>query len=262
MANQVLYLWVGAMGLCLGSFLNVLILRDDRRMSIATGRSECPNCKHPLAVLDLVPVLSFLLIGGRCRYCHKPISWQYPLVELTSALLVLFSVWYGFTLHGSIWLALALSIANLLFLAVSVIDLRTMTLPVEYCIMAAVAGAGGQLLSGNLSLLQVGQGILLGAGSLAIVSYGWKLLFKQEGMGSGDLWLAGCLGAVIGFPLIGVSLLLAVFGGALFGIVLLLGKYKTMESRLPFGPFLVAGYLASFAWGAQLLHTYFGSGLW
>lgn len=256
MTNTLLYVYMGIIGLVLGSFLNVVALRDEKRKSIVTGRSGCPHCGHILQWYDLIPLLSFASQGGKCRYCHKLLSWQYPLAELITAGVVLYVTWYSLTLHHSWALFAGLLVSAALFLVASAVDLRTMELPIDYVVLAGLAGAGGQVASGNLHSQDALLGMIVGAGSLAIVLYGWKLLFKQDGMGSGDIWMAGALGAVAGYPLIFAALLFAVFAGALVGVATMVITRKGLETAVPFGPFLFLGLLFALIWGQSVLQWY------
>lgn len=252
MPNTETYLTVAIFGLVFGSFANVLILRDTARKSILTGRSACPHCKHELSWYELIPVLSFLTQGGKCRNCHKPISWQYPLVEIGMAALFVLAAWLG----GGLTLASVLYMVSFLLLFVaSVIDLRTRMVPVEYIVVAAIAASGGQLLNGT-SFSTLGWGLLLGAGFLALVRYGWKLALGQEGMGEGDIWLGGALGLLCGSPLIIVTLILAIFAGAILGLIGTGMKKASLTTALPFGPFLFLGAVAALLWGERLIAWY------
>jgi len=256
MPTAFLYTITGLVGLVLGSFLNVVVVRDNRRPSIFTGRSECSNCHHVLCWYELIPLLSFAIQGGKCRKCKTSLSWQYPLAEIVVALLAEYVVYIALIQHQSIVELIGLGIAVALFFVVSMIDIRTLEVPVEYVVAAGVIGGLGMVLSKELTIQEVLLGVLLGGGSLTVISYGWKALFKQEGMGSGDLWIGGALGAIAGYPLIGIGLLAAVFAGALVGVFLLGVSKKSMQTALPFGPFLFLGFLITLLWGQTILQWY------
>jgi prepilin signal peptidase PulO-like enzyme (type II secretory pathway) len=247
---------VALYGIIFGSFANVLVLRDDRRESILTGRSECPQCKRGLSWYELVPVFSFLAQAGRCRGCHTRISWQYPLVELLSGALWLFAFWFGFLEHGSWVVTGLLGISLYLFMVISLIDLRTMSVSLEYCVLAGLFGAAGMVLGHVLDVQEVLYGALVGGGSIAVVLYGWKLAFKQDGMGVGDIWIATVLGAVAGFPLIVATLLAAVFGGSLVGLGYMAVSRQGLKTAIPFGPFLVVGMVIALVWGREVIGWY------
>lgn len=240
----------------MGSFLNVVVVRDNKRKSILIGRSECPSCKHVLAWYELIPVVSFLLQGAKCRSCKKPLSWQYPLAELVTAALSLFVTWYSLIYYHSYTLLIGMAVACGLFLVVAGIDLLTMEIPIDYVVIAGVVGGLARGLSGTLTWQEVGLGIVTGAGAIAFVLYGWRLLFKQDGMGTGDIWMAGALGAVIGYPLSFAMLLYAVAAGAIIGLIAVAIHKKGFEAKLPFGPFLFLGFLLALVWGQFLLQWY------
>jgi leader peptidase (prepilin peptidase)/N-methyltransferase len=131
-----------------------------------------------------------------------------------------------------------------------------MEIPLEYVLVATVLGAIGMLISQELTLQEVVLGLVVGAGSLAFILYGWKFLFKEAGMGVGDIWLAGGLGAVAGYPLIIVNLLSAVMLGALVGLLILGWNQKSLKTAIPFGPFLSLGLLIALNWGQSILNWY------
>jgi leader peptidase (prepilin peptidase) / N-methyltransferase len=256
MTTTFLLIVSGLYGLIFGSFLNVVAVRDRKRSTILTGRSQCPNCKRTLTWYELIPLVSFLIQGARCRGCKKPISWQYPLVELVCSSLTVFAVWYGYVAHGSVLLAAATIISLYLLLVACIMDATTLELPVDYVVAAGVIGGIGQYVSRNIPLRDLGIGVLVGAATIAGISFGWKALFKQEGMGEGDIWLAGALGALVGYPDIFIVIMAASMIGSVVGIVALGSKRVTMDSRLPFGPFLCLGALIALVWGGRLIGWY------
>jgi len=240
-------------GVIFGSFANVVILRDDRRASILTGRSECMHCHHELQWYELIPVLSYVSQGGKCRACHKHISLQYPLVELAMGGLFYFAS----TLSVTVFPAALLAISFFFFFCACIIDLRTQLIPVEYVLVAGVVGGLAQiLLKTDLQSLVIG--IVAGAGILAVIKYGWRLLMHQDGMGEGDIWLGGALGALCPYPIILVALVSAIFAGAVLGIVITSVKKGNWERAIPFGPFLFFGALVALVWGNQLVTWYTG----
>ena len=248
---------IGALfGLLFGSFANVVILRDGRRLSILTGHSECPNCKKPLKAFELVPVLSWLALGGRCRNCKKPISVQYPLVELTAAILVAGAVWFGFILHGSVVGAVLLAFSLLVALVISVIDIQTMEVPIDYVVVGGVLATAAALVLPTATPLQSLEGLVLGGGVLGLVMLLWKLVRHEEGMGSGDIWILAAIGAGLGPILTAVALVLAVWAGSIVGIAYALSTRRGLKLRMPFGPFLYAGGLAALLFGQRVADWY------
>jgi leader peptidase (prepilin peptidase) / N-methyltransferase len=227
-------------GLVVGSFLNALIYRMEqgKARSVFGGRSYCPHCKHALAPKDLIPVVSYMLLRGRCRYCRKGISQQYPLVELATAALFVF---IGF--H-----ALTLAIAALL-VGIFVYDLKHYIIPDSF-IYGAIALALTRLFFESPGFaLEAVYSALAAAGfflALFVVSRGtW--------MGFGDVKLALCMGLFLGFPQILVALFVAFVSGAIIGVGLIGMKKKGMKSEIPFGPFLLAGTASAYFWGNELI---------
>jgi len=255
MPNLFSYIAAALLGLSLGSFANVLVLRDDRRKTIVTGRSECPHCKKPLRWYELIPVFSFVFLRGRCSGCHKPISWQYPLVEALTSALFVFAVWRFSGGEPNLIAAGLLALSLLLFLVVSVIDIRTMYVPVEYCVIAGLLGAAA-FWDYGISPTSMALGLVAGAGSIIAVILLWRLFFHQEGMGSGDIWVAGAVGVIVGWPQVLMALAVAVFSGAIVGVAMLPGSRKGSKLAIPFGPFLFLGLLATLVLGDRFISWY------
>lgn len=244
-------------GLIYGSFLNVVILRWDDWMSIIAGRSACPNCKQNLRWFDMLPVISFLTLAGRCRYCQKPISWQYPAVELGTAVLAMvgyqqiFSAGLPDATQAVIAFLAYLLVVGLL-ISVFFHDLYEMLVPdlMGYLLLAA-AIIFGVITYGWLNTL---YGLLVGVVPIAL------LVYPSGGrwMGEGDVKIAAGLGAFVGWPVVAVFLLLSFFLGGLYGVLgLTLGKVK-MRTAVPFAPFLIVGALLAFFWGKDIISWYFG----
>ena len=244
-----------ALGLCIGSFLNVAIWRIPRRLSVVRPPSHCPSCEAFLRVRDLVPVVSWLLLRGRCRACAAPISVRYPVVELTTAVLFA-AVGVRF---GASW---ALP-AYLVFVAVAVvlagIDLDTMTLPRRIIYGSGVAAvvllAVAAVATGEPSRL---TGAAIGAGG-ALLFFLVLHLVAPGGMGFGDVRLAGLIGLHLGWlGLLEVptGLFLGFGLGAVFGLGWLAYQRAGLRTHIPFGPFLAAGAVLTVLWGQPLV------GLW
>ncbi|MEX0650369.1 MAG: prepilin peptidase [Candidatus Andersenbacteria bacterium] len=219
------------LGATIGSFLNVVILRFSSGQPIGLSRSACPHCHHTLAWYDLLPVLSFVLLGGKCRYCHKSISIQYPLVEAVNALAVVY-----FILFLSHWLVLGalLYVIFALLLVLFVIDLQTFLLPDFYIVLLSVAVVLYHALAQTLLPTEQFWGLVIGSGALLLL---WAIT-KGKGIGFGDVKLLIPLGIFFG-PSGAISLLFLAFvvGGAVGGALLILGK-ATPKTAIPFGPFL------------------------
>jgi leader peptidase (prepilin peptidase)/N-methyltransferase len=248
-----IYFWF-ITGAVVGSFLNVCIHRLPRGESIVFPPSHCPNCQRRLSVLDLVPVLGYFLILGRCRYCRAAISPRYPVVEFLSA--VGFAFAYQQT--GGEPVALAF---QLLFLATLLVifftDLEMQVIPDGAIWLGTAAGLLYNFSRGlQHYFLPALLGMLLGYILLFIIGRIGTMVFKKEALGEGDLYLAACLGAVLGWE----GMLLAVFvgylvAGALVGILLITNRVR-MGQYIPLGPALAVGGLVIFYWGANLVELY------
>lgn len=235
-------------GLCIGSFLNVVILRLEKNESLG-GRSYCPHCKHSLVWLDLIPVFSFLFLRGKCRYCKGKISRQYPIIEISTGLIFLLISNYQVSIINSALLFYVTSALIVIF----VYDLKHFIIPDKILFPAIVITFlyrlidNWKLIIGNYSL----AAILASGFFLAIF-----LISKGRWMGFGDVKLAILMGLLLGFPNILVALLSAFWLGALVGIVLMLLSKKGLKSELPFAPFLITGTFLALIWGQPVINWY------
>jgi leader peptidase (prepilin peptidase) / N-methyltransferase len=243
------YFFIFLLGLVIGSFLNCVIFRLEREESFLKGRSCCPNCKHTLSWLDLVPVFSFLFLGGKCRYCKKPISWQYPLVEISTAILFVLVAYFSFPdFLATSYLLLATSLLAVIF----IFDFKHYTIP-DGAIFFAIAISGiWALVSGQL-LNYLGSA--LGAALFFLFIF---LISKGKWMGFGDVKLAFFMGLFLGFPKILVALFLAFIIGAIIGVCLIIFGKKKFSSEVPFGPFLIIGTFLALFFGEKLITWYLG----
>lgn len=237
---------VGAM---VGSFANVVIYRVPRRESVVAPRSRCPACGHPIAARDNVPLLSFLLLRGRCRHCGTAISWRYPLVEALTALLFV-AVWRAF---GPTWEGLRAALFVLILVVVVFVDLDHRLIPNAVTYPGMTAGLLLALPDGPAALAErVLAGVGAGAFFLAVA------VVSRGGMGGGDVKLAAVMGLFLGWPAIAAALFLSFLAGGLVGIALILLRLRRRKDAIPFGPFLALGSLAGLFWGASLVRWYFG----
>ncbi len=235
---------VSLLGLVVGSFLNVAIYRLPRGESVVYPGSHCPACGAPLGPEELIPLVSFLVQGGRCRHCGAPISRRYPVVELVSA-----------AAFAACYLRFGLSAAlpfNLVFLAllitVSATDLEHRIIPNAAVATAFVLGGALLLATRPLDPAAAGWGVLaLGGFTLAVH------LLRPDGLGLGDVKLAAAMGLFLGWHLGLVALFLSMFLGALVGVGLVVTRRKTFRDYLAFGPFLAAGSVLTLFFGPQLL---------
>lgn len=243
------------MGSAFGSFLNVVV---DRMMKGAkiTGRSYCDHCRKVLSPYDLVPVLSFLYLGGRCRYCGRKLSWQYPAVELLCGGLFTLSFWY---LAAADKLFVALPFYFLLvfvMVAVSVVDIKYSLIPTTFIYFTSLVALIYQYFMLD-SQQFVNYVIAAFAASLFFMII--VVLTRGRGMGIGDAVLAFLMGLVLGPGNVVLAIFLAFFLGASVATVLLSVGRKRFGQTIPFGPFLVLGFFISLFWGQLILSWYWGA---
>jgi len=247
------YLILLILGLVLGSFYNVCIYRLPREESIVWPGSHCPHCHHPLSLLDNLPLVSFLLLKGACRYCHAPISYQYPLVEVLSGCLTLLLGWkYGFS-----WAFLQGLILVGALLIVSIIDFIHLIIPEIITLPGIFVGLGFSWLLGSPGLYPSIIGLLLGSGTLFILLWAYKRITQEEGMGFGDVELLAMIGAFIGWKGVIVTIFLGSLIGSFVGLPIVIWK-KDRKYQFPFGLFLSLGALIHLFFGTKLLNWYFG----
>ncbi len=263
-------------GLLVGSFLNVVIYRLPKMMenewrsqcisllepekeqaaippfNLATPASRCPHCDHRIRPWENIPLLSYLLLRGRCSSCKSPISMRYPIIELVCGLLTAVVAWH----FGFGWQALAAMVFSWSLIALTMIDFDHQLLPDNITLPLLWLGL---LLSIN-ELFVDSHTSLIGAaaGYLALWSVYWlfKLLTGKEGMGYGDFKLLALLGAWMGWQMLPVIILLSSVVGAVVGIILILSRGRDRNIPIPFGPYLAAAGWLALIWGAEINQTY------
>jgi len=244
-----LIIFIFLFGLCVGSFLNVVIYRAKVKKSIFRPRSFCPSCKHHLAWYDLIPVISFITLGGKCRYCHKRVSWQYPLVELSCG--ILFILFYLKIDSINFPLLLDLFFASI-FIVIFVYDLKYYLILDQVILLGAIAAVLVSILLGKPSFPEALLGSLAAGGFFAII----VLTSSGKWMGGGDIKLGFLLGFVLGWPQVLVALFIAFTLGSIIGLFLIILRGKTLQSAVPFGTFLIVGALISMLEGEKILKWY------
>jgi len=240
-------------GLCLGSFLNVVIARLPAGRSIVHPGSSCPRCGNPIAWYDNLPLLSFLLLRARCRSCRDPISWRYPMVEIVCA--GLFAAAY-LRFGPSLQFAAALVLLAAL-IAITGIDFDHQIIPDVLSLPGIALGLLLSLGPGGIGPGDSVLGVLVGGGVFIVIIVGSSLVLGQPGMGGGDAKLGAMLGAFLGWKLALLSALLSVLVGGPLAAALLATGHKGRKDPLPFGPFLALGGAVSLFWGDALLAWYF-----
>jgi leader peptidase (prepilin peptidase)/N-methyltransferase len=266
---------VAGLGLLVGSFLNVVILRLPRRLEwqwkrdahevleqpdlydppppgIVVERSHCPHCKHQLSWYENIPVFSWLALRGKCRNCRAPISAQYPLVELLTSLLFVACVWrFGFG-----WQGFGAMVFTGFLVSMSGIDLRTQYLPDSLTLplmwLGLIAASDNLYISAKPALL----GAVAGYVSLWSVWWVFKQLTGKEGMGHGDFKLLAAIGAWTGLKGVLPTILLSSVVGAIVGSIWLLAKGRDRSTQIPFGPYLAIAGFVVFFWGEKMLDAY------
>jgi len=239
-------------GALVGSFLNVCICRLPEEESIIWPGSHCPHCKKPIRFYDNLPLISYFLLRGKCRYCKKTISLQYPLIEGITALSSLFLFMkFGPSLSYLFYFAFVAALT-----VMTVIDLYHQIIPDVISLPGIGVGLLASLLIPQLTFLNSLIGILLGGGSLFLVATLYQWLFKREGMGGGDVKLLAMIGAFLGWKAVLLTILLSSLIGSITGILIMIVKGKDFKYAIPFGPFLSLAAVISLFYGENIIRWY------
>jgi leader peptidase (prepilin peptidase) / N-methyltransferase len=269
--------WLAAvLGLCIGSFLNVVIHRlpkmmerdwraqcaelgastgapkapaaDPEHFNLVVPRSRCPNCGHGITALENIPVVSWLVLRGKCSACAAPISVRYPAVEIAAGAAAAYAAWrYGFSLA-----ALGAMAFCWVMIALAFIDLDTQLLPDDLTLPLLWGGLVLNLGSTFVPLRSAVIGAIAGYLSLWLVYWAFKLATGKEGMGFGDFKLLAAIGAWLGWQALPLVILLSSVVGAAAGVSLMLFTKHGREHPIPFGPYLAAAGLIALFWGAEI----------
>lgn len=258
MLDYVVYVFALIFGLLIGSFLNVVVLRTHKKKSFITGRSHCPNCKHTLSWYELIPVISWVGLGGRCHSCKKPISPQYPLVEAVTGLSFVLTVavvgvggWFQLVTL-LIWLYVVASL-----IALAVYDFKWYLLP-DKMLLPLIPAA---LVLNAIHALSIGSWWVF-AGPLAAAAlfgggfYALAAVSKGKWMGGGDIKLAFVMGLLLGLKKTALAMLIGFNVAAVVAIILIAVGRKKRTDTMPFGPFLILGTLVAFWFGSGILDWY------
>ena len=269
--NSTIFIIIASLlGLVIGSFLNVVIHRlpimmemdwreqcaslngidsvaKTTKYNLITPRSTCPNCQKAIPAWHNIPVISFLLLGGRCKECKASISWRYPAVEIISAILVGLTAYkFGFSIN-----ALAASIFVLALLTLTFIDLDTQLLPDNITLPLLWLGLLFNLNGGFADIQSAVIGAVAGYLILWSVYWLFKLVTGKEGMGYGDFKMLAAIGAWFGWDMLPAVILLSSIAGSVIGIGLIIFAKKGRNTAIPFGPYLALGGILALFWGAQ-----------
>ena len=249
-------------GLIIGSFLNCVAWRMYKEESFLSGKSYCPHCRHSLNFLDLIPVLSYLFLRGKCRYCGKGISVQYPLVELATGLLFVFAylhfgpvdVLFSFNFFQVFFWWIMFSFLILIF----VFDFKYYIIPDEIIYPSIIISMLWLLYAfsfGAIGKMDLVYAVVSALGAALFFFLIW-LFSKGMAMGFGDVKLALLMGLILGFPNIIPALFLGFLFGAIIGSALVLLKKRGFKSEIPFGPFLLLGLIVSLFYGDKIINWY------
>ena len=242
------------LGLIVGSFSNVCIYRIPRNESVIYPASHCPKCRTKIKPIDNIPLLSYILLKGRCRNCGSKISIQYPVVEfLTGLIYLIIYLIYGLSVQSLVYIILSSALIIIAF-----IDLQEQMIPDVISLPGIVVGLILSFIVPYISFINSALGALVGGGIILIIAWVGSIIFKKEAMGGGDVKLAAMIGAFLGLRYIIISLFLGFFLGALIGIILIMTKIKKREDAIPFGPFIVLGSLITLLCGEKILSWYLG----
>lgn len=239
-------------GAIVGSFLNVCIHRLPKSESIVKPGSHCPKCKTQIRFYDNIPMISYFLLRGRCRYCKGSISIQYPLVEGITALCSLFLfIKFGPSLNYLFYFSFISAL-----IVITVIDLFHQIIPDAISLPGIGVGLLGSFIVPHITLLNSLKGMLLGGGGLFIVATIYQWLFKREGMGGGDVKLLAMIGAFLGWRAVLLTILLSSLIGSITGIAFIALKGKDFKYAIPFGPFLSLGAAIALFFGEDIIEWY------
>ncbi len=241
-------------GCILGSFYNVVIHRLPAKESLVQPGSRCPNCRHPIAFYDNIPLLSYLLLRGRCRFCKTPISLRYPTVELLTGLLAVLL----FRKSGMDAQFLIDFLFVSLLLIIAFIDLDTFLIPDVLSLPGIVLGFCLSFVGMRISWLDSLLGMLLGGGLFCLIAVGYRYFRRREGLGVGDIKLLGMIGAFIGWPGVVFTILVSSLTGSIVGFMTMWRSGEGMNTMVPFGPFLSLGATAYLFWGEKFFRWYLG----
>ena len=238
-------------GLCIGSFLNVIVYRLPQNESVIFPSSHCPFCNHKIAFYDNIPLLSFLFLKGRCRYCKRKISFQYPVVEFISGIVLPLSFFlYGFSLTFFVTF-----IFLYLLIPIFLIDMKHQVISDKITIPGIIAGFIFSFFIKGIQWYDSLIGIVVGGGVILVTAVVGKWIFKKEAMGMGDVMLFMMIGAFLGWRGVLLTLILASLLGSIVGSIIV-AKRRKKDTLVPFGPFISIAAVITYFFGNFLIGKY------
>ncbi len=243
-----LYVAAWVLGAMFGSFLNVLILRLPKDESVVHPRSRCPACHHPIAWYDNLPVVSWLILAGKCRHCGERISIQYPIIEALTGVMWAAALWY----YGYTVTALSAAVFGTMLIGIAVTDARHYLIPNEYTLGGLGIGLLLALRGGGAGIIAALIGAAVGFGLLYVVAVVGAKAFGKEAMGGGDIKMMAMVGAFTGWK----GVLLTIFGGSLLGTLVFVPLSLRHKRLVPFGVFLAPAAAVAFVFGDAIIGWY------
>jgi len=253
MLDYQIVMTVFVFGLCIGSFLNVCIFRLPISKSVVHPRSSCPKCGYMIRSYDNIPVLSYLMLGGKCRQCREAISFRYPMVEIISGLFAVGSV-YKFGLSPE---AIVYYIFIACLLVITFIDIDHRIIPDMITLPGIPIFFLASFALPDMTYMDSLLGLLAGGGSLYLVAWTYQALAKKEGMGGGDIKLLAMMGVLIGWKGVLFTIFVSSLVGTLIGLAVMLYTRVNMKLAVPFGPFLSVGAVTYIFFGNEIISWYF-----
>lgn len=243
----ILYIYAFIVGCCIASFINVIIYRLPNHMSAIKGRSFCTNCHQTLKGYDMIPVLSWFILKGRCRYCNSHISFRYPLIEALGGILAILC----FHQYQLSWMTLLAFSISMLFLAITMIDLDTMTIPNELVIMVGIVAILSFFVQPQISLISR----IIGMICISIPMFLLTIIIPDS-FGGGDIKLVFASGFLLGWQNMLLAFFIAIMIAGVYACYVLLTKQKDRKGHIAFGPYLCLGMFIALLQGTNIIHWY------
>ena len=252
MTPPFLDIYVLIVGMCIGSFLNVCIHRLPHGNSIVSPPSACPKCGQSIKWYDNIPVVSYILLRGRCRGCHTRISLRYPVIEMLTGLFA----WITLLQFGLSFAAAIYFVFIAALLVITFIDIDHRIIPDVISLPGIPLGFAASFLLPGMDWFSSLLGILIGGGSLLVIAMGYQLITGKDGMGGGDIKLLAMIGAFVGWKGVLFTIMASSLFGTLVGVAMMLKAGKGMKMALPYGPFLASGTILYIFVGPQIIQWY------